>query len=160
VQDTLGRALLKERFWQPGTNLRAWLFTIMHNQNVNNIRRDLRESGAVDLEQIYVTLPATTDPTASRQIFELERAGPTFSGAAAGDLARGPGRDVLRGYGRNSKRSNRHGPLPPVPRARRSSQAFGFGYGRTPFRGGSAAGGLMSVTRWLMELLHRRSLEP
>jgi RNA polymerase sigma-70 factor, ECF subfamily len=74
VQDTLGRALLKERFWQPGTNLRAWLFTIMHNQNVNNVRRDLRESGAVDMEQISVTLPATTDPTASRQIFELERA--------------------------------------------------------------------------------------
>jgi RNA polymerase sigma-70 factor, ECF subfamily len=74
VQDTLGRALLKERFWQPGTNLRAWLFTIMHNQNVNNVRRDLRESGAVDLEQTSVTLPATTDPTASRQIFELERA--------------------------------------------------------------------------------------
>ena len=30
VQDTLGRALVKEQFWQPWTNLRAWLFTIMH----------------------------------------------------------------------------------------------------------------------------------
>ena len=39
VQDTLSRALVKEQFWQPGTNLRAWLFTIMHNQNVNNVRR-------------------------------------------------------------------------------------------------------------------------
>jgi RNA polymerase sigma-70 factor (ECF subfamily) len=74
VQDTLGRALIKEQFWQPGTNLRAWLFTIMHNQNVNNVGRDMRESGAVDIEQISVTLPATTDPTASRQMFELERA--------------------------------------------------------------------------------------
>jgi RNA polymerase sigma-70 factor (ECF subfamily) len=74
VQDTLGRALIKEEFWQPGTNLRAWLFTIMHNQNVNNIRRDVRESGARDIETISVALPATTDPTASRQIFELERA--------------------------------------------------------------------------------------
>ena len=74
VQDTLGRALSKEQFWQPGTNLRAWLFTIMHNQNVNNVRRDIRESGALDLETISVALPATTDPTASRQMFELERA--------------------------------------------------------------------------------------
>ena len=74
VQDTLGRALIKEEFWQPGTNLRAWLFTIMHNQNVNNVRRDVRESGALDIEGISVALPATTDPTASRQIFELERA--------------------------------------------------------------------------------------
>jgi RNA polymerase sigma-70 factor, ECF subfamily len=74
VQDTLGRALIKEEFWQPGTNLRAWLFTIMHNQNVNNVRRDVRESGARDIEGISVALPATTDPTASRQMFELERA--------------------------------------------------------------------------------------
>jgi RNA polymerase sigma-70 factor (ECF subfamily) len=74
VQDTLGRALSKEQFWQPGTNLRAWLFTIMHNQNVNNVRRDIRESGALDIETISVALPATTDPTASRQMFELERA--------------------------------------------------------------------------------------
>ena len=73
VQDTLSRALVKEQFWQPGTNLRAWLFTIMHNQNVNNVRRAVRESGLVDMEQLS-PMPATTDPTASRQMFELERA--------------------------------------------------------------------------------------
>ena len=73
VQDTLSRALVKEQFWQTGTNLGAWLFTIMHNQNVNNVRRAVRESGMVDMET-STTLPATTDPTASRQMFELERA--------------------------------------------------------------------------------------
>jgi RNA polymerase sigma-70 factor, ECF subfamily len=73
VQDTLSRALVKEQFWQPGTNLRAWLFTIMHNQNVNNVRRAVRESRMVDIEQLS-PMPATTDPTASRQMFELERA--------------------------------------------------------------------------------------
>ena len=51
----------------------AWLFTIMHNQNVNNVRRAVRESGMVDMET-STTLPETTDPTASRQMFELERA--------------------------------------------------------------------------------------
>ena len=74
VQDTLGRALIKEQFWQPGTNLRAWLFTIMHNQNVNNVRRDVRESAVVDIDQISATMAAVTDPTASRKMFELERA--------------------------------------------------------------------------------------
>ena len=73
VQDTLSRALVKEQFWQPGTDLRAWLFTIMHNQNVNNVRRAVRESRMVDMEQLS-PMPATTDPTASRQMFELERA--------------------------------------------------------------------------------------
>ena len=70
----MGRALVKEQFWQPGTNLRAWLFTIMHNQNVNNVRRDIRESAGIDIEQMSATLTATTDPTAMRKMFELERA--------------------------------------------------------------------------------------
>ena len=74
VQDTLGRALVKEQFWQPGTNLKAWLFTIMHNQNVNNVRRDTRQSGGLDIEQTSSTLTATTDPTATCKMFELERA--------------------------------------------------------------------------------------
>jgi hypothetical protein len=37
VQDTLDRALTKG--WHPGTDLRAWLFTILHHQNVNQITR-------------------------------------------------------------------------------------------------------------------------
>ena len=74
VQDTLGRALVKEQLWQPGTNLRAWLFTIMHNQNVNDVRRDLRESWGLNIEQISSTLTAATDPTATRKMLELERA--------------------------------------------------------------------------------------
>ena len=32
VQDTLLRALTKLHLWQPGTDIRAWLFTIMHHQ--------------------------------------------------------------------------------------------------------------------------------
>jgi RNA polymerase sigma-70 factor, ECF subfamily len=74
VQDTLVRALAKQHLWQPGTNLRAWLFTLMHNQNVNSVRRSLREGTAVDVEQLSSALIATTDPTASRKLLELERA--------------------------------------------------------------------------------------
>jgi RNA polymerase sigma-70 factor (ECF subfamily) len=74
VQDTLSRALDKQHLWQPGTNLGAWLFTIMHNQNVNNVRRDVREFTAVEIERVSTTLPATTDPSASRKMVELDRA--------------------------------------------------------------------------------------
>ena len=74
VQDTLSRALEKQHLWQPGTNLGAWLFTIMHNQNVNNVRRDVRASAAVEIERVSTTLPATTDPSASRKMVELDRA--------------------------------------------------------------------------------------
>src|SRR3954451_23085159 len=68
VQDTLVRALVKQHLWQPDTNLRAWLFTLMHNQNVNDVRRSARNGTAVDLEAISNGLAATTDPTASRQL--------------------------------------------------------------------------------------------
>jgi RNA polymerase sigma-70 factor (ECF subfamily) len=74
VQDTVERALAKQHLWQPGTDLRAWLFTLMHNQNVNSVQRNMREGTAVDVEQLSSALIATTDPTASRQLFELERA--------------------------------------------------------------------------------------
>lgn len=37
VQDTLERALSRFSLWRPG-NLRAWLFTIMHNVFVNQIK--------------------------------------------------------------------------------------------------------------------------
>ena len=38
VQDTLERALAKLDLWQPGSDLRAWLFTLMHNLFVNQLR--------------------------------------------------------------------------------------------------------------------------
>src|SRR5437763_5428538 len=62
VQDTLLRALIKQDRWEPGTNLRAWLFTLMHNQYVNDVRRANREAGAIDIDDISSSLVATTDP--------------------------------------------------------------------------------------------------
>ncbi len=38
VQDTLERALIKLDLWRPGSDLRAWLFTLMHNLFVNQLR--------------------------------------------------------------------------------------------------------------------------
>ena len=74
VQDTLVRALGKQHLWEPGSNLRAWLFTLMHNQHVNNVRQGRREETAVDFEEISSTLIATTDPTAACQLRELDTA--------------------------------------------------------------------------------------
>ena len=38
VQDTLERALIKLHLWQSGSDLRAWLFTLMHNVYINQLR--------------------------------------------------------------------------------------------------------------------------
>ena len=42
VQDTLERALSRFHLWRQGSDLRAWLFTIMHNLYVNQIRSRIR----------------------------------------------------------------------------------------------------------------------
>jgi RNA polymerase sigma-70 factor (ECF subfamily) len=39
VQDCLERGLNRLHLWRRGSDLRAWLFTIMHNLHVNSVRR-------------------------------------------------------------------------------------------------------------------------
>lgn len=39
VQDCLERALSRFHRWRAGSDLRAWLFTIMHNIHANQVRR-------------------------------------------------------------------------------------------------------------------------
>ena len=50
VQDTLERALTKFYLWRHGSDLRAWLFTIMHNVFINQLRarRELALDEAVE----------------------------------------------------------------------------------------------------------------
>jgi RNA polymerase sigma-70 factor, ECF subfamily len=74
IQDTLVRALAKQHLYQDDTNLRAWLFTIMHNQHVNNIRRNVQEGNSLDVDTVAAHLVAVTNPTASRQLRELDEA--------------------------------------------------------------------------------------
>src|ERR1700751_5124986 len=74
VQETLLRAIRKSHLWQPGTDIRAWLFTIMHNHHVNMVRSVMRQAAMVDIEDMSSSLVAPSDPTASRQLREVERA--------------------------------------------------------------------------------------
>ena len=61
VQSCLTRAIAKQHLWQPGTNLRAWLFTILHNQHVSDVRRAAREVVTVSVEDAPTL---TTQPNA------------------------------------------------------------------------------------------------
>jgi RNA polymerase sigma-70 factor (ECF subfamily) len=52
TQDTLERAWGKRALWRPDTNLRAWLFTVMHNVHVNGLKSARRtEAGGGDAEE-------------------------------------------------------------------------------------------------------------
>lgn len=48
VQDCLERAWSKRDTWIEGNNLRAWLFTIMHNCFINGIRKQKRHDDYVN----------------------------------------------------------------------------------------------------------------
>ena len=43
VQSCLTRAVAKQHLWQPGTDLRAWLFTILRNIYYSEYRKRRRE---------------------------------------------------------------------------------------------------------------------
>lgn len=74
VQDTLERACGKWRLWAVGTDLRAWLFTLMHNLHVSGVRQQLRRSAAftpVDVDEAADELAA---PDAAQDLaLDLQR---------------------------------------------------------------------------------------
>ena len=74
VQSCLLRAVTKRHLWQVGTDLRAWLFTILHNQNINDARRSMREGAAVPVEDVAPALTAPSNVEASLQLRDLDRA--------------------------------------------------------------------------------------
>jgi RNA polymerase sigma-70 factor (ECF subfamily) len=74
VQSCLMRAISKQHLWQPGTDLRAWLFTILHNQHVNDVRRAVREGVSVAVEEMAPVLTVASNAIATLQLRDLEAA--------------------------------------------------------------------------------------
>lgn len=71
VQDTLERACSKWLLWRTGSDLRAWLFTLMHNLYLNQ-RRAQPALPPLDIEDFQDHLPgSTTNP--SDDALDLER---------------------------------------------------------------------------------------
>lgn len=52
VQDTYLKAFRAADSFRPGTNLRAWLFTILHNTARNRVRDRARDSVTIDSEVV------------------------------------------------------------------------------------------------------------
>jgi RNA polymerase sigma-70 factor (ECF subfamily) len=74
VQECLVRALARLHLWQAGTNLRAWLFTILHNQNVNQIRRTVRAGTTVELSDAEPRLHRRASQNEGLELRDLDRA--------------------------------------------------------------------------------------
>jgi len=59
VQDTLERAWSKLHLWQRGSDMRAWMFTIMHNTFINHIKKNKIVTTSMDDEALEVSVAAT-----------------------------------------------------------------------------------------------------
>ena len=70
VQDTLERACSKWLLWRTESDLRAWLFTMMHNLYLNQ-RRALPALPTLDLDEVQDRLPGT--PSRTDDALDLER---------------------------------------------------------------------------------------
>jgi RNA polymerase sigma factor (sigma-70 family) len=74
VQDTLERACSRWRLWLAGSNLRAWLFTLMHNLYISQVRvvqRRAAQGQTVDLDDVAHELQASD--AAAGQGLDLQR---------------------------------------------------------------------------------------
>jgi RNA polymerase sigma-70 factor, ECF subfamily len=73
VQNCLARALAKPHLWTPGTDLRAWLFAILHNLHVSDVRRSAREDACSQIAKTVMTA-APRQPDARLELRDLDRA--------------------------------------------------------------------------------------
>jgi RNA polymerase sigma-70 factor (ECF subfamily) len=59
VQDTLERAWTRVSQWRPGSDLRAWLFAIMHNLRIDQLRRPAVPVTSLDELEVDPPIRAT-----------------------------------------------------------------------------------------------------
>jgi RNA polymerase sigma-70 factor (ECF subfamily) len=71
VQDTLERAWSKMHLWRRGSDLRAWLFTVMHNVYVNQLRSRAAYP-AVSLDESEINLLDRAAQTDRLEIRDLD----------------------------------------------------------------------------------------
>jgi RNA polymerase sigma-70 factor (ECF subfamily) len=62
VQDTFERALRNLAALSPGTNERAWLFTILHNLFIDRCRRKKRDPAQANVAELDLPAPGEPEP--------------------------------------------------------------------------------------------------
>jgi len=75
VQDCLERAWSRLHRWRRGSDMRAWLFTIMHRLNANRVRRLVAHPAEYPLDDAHErVLAAPGSPEAALEIDDLDAA--------------------------------------------------------------------------------------
>ena len=74
VQDCLVRALGKIHLWERGTDLRAWLFTILHNQHISLARQAARQRDIIELQKYKPGSAPAPSQMMTLELRDLKRA--------------------------------------------------------------------------------------
>jgi RNA polymerase sigma-70 factor, ECF subfamily len=74
VQDCIARALEKIGLWEQGTDLRAWMFTILYRQHISRARRDARQRASMELQKSHARVPLSPNQTIRLEVRDLKRA--------------------------------------------------------------------------------------
>jgi RNA polymerase sigma-70 factor, ECF subfamily len=74
VQECLTRAIAKIDSWTPGTNLRAWLFVILRNCHINEVRRGQRTCSIGEMSSDYDVVPTPAGQEAHISLLEVRDA--------------------------------------------------------------------------------------
>jgi RNA polymerase sigma-70 factor, ECF subfamily len=72
IQETIVRALTNEDKFQEGTNIRAWLFTIMKNIFINDYRKKSKRNTVIDTtDNLYYLNTSSTISNAGERAFVM-----------------------------------------------------------------------------------------
>jgi RNA polymerase sigma-70 factor (ECF subfamily) len=74
VQEALLRGLSRSHLWQPGTDIRAWMFTILHNIHINNQRQRRTRYDYQELDDDQPEMATPPSQERSLEIRDLARA--------------------------------------------------------------------------------------
>jgi RNA polymerase sigma-70 factor (ECF subfamily) len=74
VQDTLERAWGQFHLWRRGSDLRAWLFSIMHNIHANNVRADCAIPAQQSLDEDELNIPVRATQEDGLQVRDIQAA--------------------------------------------------------------------------------------
>lgn len=74
VQEALTRAVAKMDSWQPGTNLRAWLFVILRNVFISELRHRAREPRSDMVADDHPSLAVKSTQDERMSLVDLQRA--------------------------------------------------------------------------------------
>jgi RNA polymerase sigma-70 factor (ECF subfamily) len=74
VQEALVRGLSRSHLWQPGSDIRAWMFTILHNIHINNQRQRRTRADYQELDEDQPEMATAPNQERSLELRDLARA--------------------------------------------------------------------------------------